>query len=78
MKHNTKYIKEAKVIAQLPKPDTNADKSGTDKDADKTVEKDESGKFDKPARETDPDKTGIDKESDKTKKYRLAFNSSKK
>ena len=59
-------------------PDSDADKTGTDTNQDKTEPRysDEEecdddqlhiNKFDKPKRETDPDRTGIDTESDKTK-----------
>ncbi len=51
--------------------DTQADKTGTDKAADKTKSTEsetEKGKnqFDKPAREPDPDNTGKDQNADKT------------
>ncbi len=59
---------------KVPMPDENkhnndADKSGTDRDADKTEHNGHGkpDKFDKPKRETDPDRTGIDTDSDKTK-----------
>lgn len=53
--------------------DTDADKTGTDKNSDATQivkpgKKAEDGKFDKPKREKNPDRTGIDTNSDKTKK----------
>ncbi|MBL7936380.1 MAG: hypothetical protein JNM51_11305 [Bacteroidia bacterium] len=53
--------------------DTDADKTGTDKNSDatqivKSGKKAEDGKFDKPKREKNPDRTGIDTNSDKTKK----------
>jgi hypothetical protein len=47
--------------------DTDADKTGTDINSDKTKSTSEKNKFDKPKRETDPDTTGIDIDSDKTK-----------
>lgn len=55
------------------KVDIDADRSGTDKNSDKTKhinyeeEEHEEDKFEKPKRETNPDKTGIDTEADKTK-----------
>ncbi len=66
MKFTTKLKNRLKKITSIPpnaKPDSDADKSGTDKDSDKTQvpdpKKDEE-KFDKPKRETDPDRTDID------------------
>jgi hypothetical protein len=66
-----KTIKEPVALTPNAKPDSGADKSGTDKDSDKTKlpdPKKESGKFDKPKRETDPDRTGIDIQKATTKK----------
>lgn len=68
MTKKSKYKKEARVMVNPQKPDTNADKSGTDSDSDKTLPRKNPGKYDKPKKETDPDQTGIDTESDKTKK----------
>lgn len=48
--------------------DTDADKTGTDINNDKTTSRSSKNKFDKPKREVNPDKTGIDINSDKTKK----------
>lgn len=49
--------------------DVDADKTGTDVNADKTQNKEENtGRFDKPGREKNPDSTGIDTDADKTKK----------
>ena len=66
MKFITKLKNRLKKITSIPpnaKPDSDADKSGTDKDSDKTQlpdpKKDEE-RFDKPKRETDPDRTDID------------------
>lgn len=66
MKFITKLKNRLKKIASIQpnaKPDSDADKSGTDKDSDKTQlpdsKKDEE-KFDKPKREPDPDRTDID------------------
>jgi hypothetical protein len=68
MKKKSKYIKEAKVTVNEFHPDTNADKSGTDCDADKTLPSKKAGKFDKPTKETNPDKTGISLPITKSKK----------
>jgi hypothetical protein len=64
---------EMKKRKRIPgKKDNDADRSGTDKNADctRTGRNDgdkEPGKFDKARRETDPDRTGIDTGSDRTK-----------
>jgi hypothetical protein len=64
MKFITKLRNRLKKISSIlpnAKPDSDADKSGTDKDSDKTQVPDpkkDDEKFDKPKREIDPDKTG--------------------
>lgn len=47
-------------------PDTDSDLSGSDNDADHTIEQSAEQKFEKPGREEDPDKTGIDIQTDAT------------
>jgi hypothetical protein len=65
MKFIKKLRNRLKKIANIPpnaKPDSDADKSGTDKDSDKTQVPDpkkDDEKLSKPKREIDPDKTGI-------------------
>lgn len=68
MKTKNTYIKEATTTVCTNIPDTDADKTGTDFDSDKTEKRKEPSKFDKPEKETDPDKTGIDTDSDSTKR----------
>lgn len=67
MKAKNIYKKEATIVNRTVTPDTNADKSGTDKSADGTGKTPGPNKFDKPAKEKDPDTTKIDKNADKTK-----------
>jgi hypothetical protein len=47
--------------------DNDADKTGTDVNADNTVKKTGKQSFNKPRREVNPDTTGIDTKSDHTK-----------
>jgi hypothetical protein len=74
IKIKTMNLHETNKGERVPgKNDNDADKSGTDKNADSTRtggdDRDtEPGKFDKAKRETDPDRTDIDTGSDKTKK----------
>jgi hypothetical protein len=66
MKFITKLKNRLKKISGIPpnaKPDSDADKSGTDKDSDKTQVPDpkkDDERHNKPKREIDPDKTGKD------------------
>lgn len=56
-------IENAIITPPNAKPDSDADKTGTDKDSDKTQlpdPKKDDEKFDKPKREPDPDRTDID------------------
>lgn len=66
-KVNEKHVRIG-ITPDSTSPDNDADKSGTDRDSDKTHKAPGKNKFDKPGKEVDPDKTGIDTESDKTKK----------
>lgn len=66
-KKNQSSIKLANHINKF-NIDTDADKTGTDINSDKTSSTSSKNKFDKPKREVNPDKTGIDTNSDKTKK----------
>jgi hypothetical protein len=77
-----KFIKKIsnrlkKIISVAPnaKPDSNADKTGTDKDSDKTQVPDpkkDNERFNKPKRETDPDTTGINISKDRNKSLILS------
>ena len=69
IKRKGKIISKADtLIEDVAKPDTGADKTGTDSNADCTEKAGNVNRFDKPKRETDPDTTGKDINSDKTKK----------
>lgn len=66
-----RIIKKTSTLPSDPKPDSGADKSGTDKDSDSTKlpdPKKEKDKFDKPKREVDPDRTHIKKPKGKASK----------
>jgi hypothetical protein len=69
IKHKRKIISKIDtLIEDVTKPDTGADKTGTDSNADCTEKAGSINRFDKPKREADPDTTGKDINSDKTKK----------
>ncbi len=59
--------KKASSPADHTQLDNDADKTGTDVNADSTQKRTGKQTFNKPRREEDPDKTGIDTQSDKTK-----------
>ena len=68
-------MKKAIITPSEPKPDSGADKSGTDKGSDTTKlpdPKKEEEKFDKPKREVDPDRTDIDIHKAKGKQMKLS------